>query len=468
MSPEDRTEEHAEDRAEGIGARARPHIPAGVAAASVARWALVAVMAAVAIASVAYARGAFDRDAGAGHTAAAGEKVLYQCPMHPQIVRDHPGECPICGMTLIRVVRKSSSSPAGASPSVSSSSVPGLVPIELTPDRIQLAGVRTAKVVRRPLRSVLRATGVVAANERGLAEINTRFAGWIQDLFVSETGARVKKGQALATIFSPDVLSAQQEFLTARKWSTGPTRTEAAPAGAGAGVHTHESLTAGMADDARKRLDLLGIAPQEIDEIARTGQPVRAVTVRSPVAGTVIRRGAVAGGYVQPGSELFAIADLGTVWFIAEVYEHESARVRVGQTARVALSGLPGVVTKGRVQFIYPAVSVETRTLRIRIEVRNAGGQLRPGMYGTVELDLAGAQGLAVPAEAVVDTGETQYLFVAKEGGRFEPRRVKVGARGDGTAEILDGIAEGETVVTTANFLLDSESRLRAAVEGIR
>jgi Cu(I)/Ag(I) efflux system membrane fusion protein len=223
-----------------------------------------------------------------------------------------------------------------------------------------------------------------------------------------------------------------------------------------------------MADDARKRLELLGIAAQEIDEIARTGQPVRAVTIRSPVGGTVIRRGAVAGGYVQPGSELFAIADLSSVWFIAEVYEHESARVRVGQTARVALSGLPGVVTKGRVQFLYPSVNPETRTLRIRIEVRNAGGQLRPGMYGSVDLDLAGAQGLAVPAEAIVDTGETQYLFVAKGGGRFEPRRVKVGARGDGVAEILEGVAEGETVVTTANFLLDSESRLRAAVEGIR
>jgi Cu(I)/Ag(I) efflux system membrane fusion protein len=153
---------------------------------------------------------------------------------------------------------------------------------------------------------------------------------------------------------------------------------------------------------------------------------------------------------------------------MAEIPEHEMARVHVGQPARIELAGLPGAAVKGRVQFLYPSVSPETRTMRIRVEVRNPTGQLRPGMYGTVHLDLPGAQALVVPADAVVDTGELQYLFVAKGGGRFEPRRVQVGARADGAAEIRAGVAEGEVVVTTANFLVDSESRLRAAIEGAR
>ena len=321
---------------------------------------------------------------------------------------------------------------------------------------------QTALVLRRRVGGEVAAAGVVAENERGLAAITTRFAGWIQDLFVAETGRRVTKGQALATVYSPDVLSAEQEFLTARRWSATPP-----PAGSAAlPAHEHESLTGGMADDARKRLDLLGLAPQEIDEIARKGQAQRAVTIRSPVSGTVIRRGAVAGGYVQPGSELFAIADLSTVWFLAEVYEHDMARVRVGQAARIELTGLPGRIVSGRVQFLYPSVSAETRTMRVRVEIANRGGDLRPGMFGTMHLDLPGGPVLAAPAEALVDTGDAQYLFVAKAGGRFEPRRVKTGARSGGYVEILDGAAEGEAVVTTANFLIDSESRLRAAIEG--
>jgi Cu(I)/Ag(I) efflux system membrane fusion protein len=445
--------------------------PAGTAAASVVRWGLVALMAAVAVASIVHVYGRSGHSGSGGSASAAHQaahETRYRCPMHTQIIRDRPGECPICSMTLVPFEVGSGNDGAGKgrqAPASSSAPAPaGLTPIDLSPERVQLAGIKTAPVVRRRLGGELAAAGVVAENERGLAAITTRFAGWIQDLFVPETGRRVTKGQPLATVYSPDVLGAEQEFLTARRWSA-----TAPPAGSAASpVHAHESLTGGMADDARKRLDLLGVASQEIDEIARTGQAQRAVTVRSPVNGTVLRRGAVAGGYVQPGSELFAIADLSTVWFIAEVYEHDMARVRVGQAARIELTGLPGRAVSGRVQFLYPSVSAETHTMRVRVEVANRGGDLRPGMFGTMHLDLPGEPGLAVPAEAVVDTGDAQYLFVAKAGGRFEPRHVRLGARGAGYVEILDGVTEGEVVVTTANFLIDSESRLRAAIEGAR
>ncbi len=448
-----------------MSAPEREGLPAGLATASVVRWGIVALMAAVATASFVHVYAPFGRAARDASTAgphAAAEPTRYHCPMHPQIVRDHPGECPICGMTMVPIEPASSSTSHGAAAERGSSPA-GLAPVELSPERVQLAGIKLAPVVRRRLDGGLAASGVVTENERGLASINTRFAGWIQDLFVAETGRRVTKGQPLATIYSPDVLSAEQEFLTARRWTAG------APSGsAEAPMHAHESLTAGMADDARKRLELLGVAPQEIDDIARTGQPRRAVTIRSPANGTVLRRGAVAGGYVQPGSELFAIADLSTVWFIAEVYERDMARVRVGQSARIELAGLPGHAVQGRVQFLYPSVSAETRTMRVRAEVANPAGDLRPGMFGTMHLDMPGAPALAVPVDAVVDTGEAQYLFVTKGGGRFEPRRVKLGARGEGWVEILDGVTEGEGVVTTANFLIDSESRLRAAIEAGR
>jgi Cu(I)/Ag(I) efflux system membrane fusion protein len=329
------------------------------------------------------------------------------------------------------------------------------VPVELTPERIQLSGIRTAPAKREPLRSVVRASGVISPSERGMAQINIRFAGWIQKLRVSETGRQVRKGEILATIYSPDVLRAQQELITARGWAQG------SPAGA-----AHGLPVGNLTEDARRRLELLGVADTEIAEIERAGQPVRDMPVRSPVAGTVIRKDAVEGAYVQPGSILYTVADLSTVWVVAEVSESDVRRVRVGQAARLELPAYPGQTFVGKVSFVYPMLDAQTRTLRLRVELRNPKQLLRPGMYGTILLELPASEGLVVPSEAVVDTGEVQYVFVAKPGGRFEPRQVKVGARADGRAEILDGLRADEVVVTTANFLIDSESRLRAAVAG--
>jgi Cu(I)/Ag(I) efflux system membrane fusion protein len=284
---------------------------------------------------------------------------------------------------------------------------------------------------------------------------------------VSETGEHVRRGQALATIYSPDVLRAEQELLVASGWNAGAAG-DARPTHAD--LHGGEGLTAGLAANARRRLELLGISTQEIDEVLRTGKAAEAIAIRSPAEGYVVGKNAVAGVAVQPGTVLFEVADLSQVWVTAEVYEQDIARIHVGQPARLELTSFPGESHTGKVKFIYPLLDASNRTLRLRLEFKNRsdrnGPRLRPGMYGTVYLNLPATTGLMAPAEAVVDTGETHYLFVAKDAGHFEPRLVKIGARAGDRVEILSGASEGETVVTTGNFLVDSESRLRAAIEG--
>lgn len=452
---------------------ARP--PAGVGTMAIVRWVLVILAGLVATISILSYAGVI----GGGQGVSA--EQLYYCPMHPSVVQDHPGQCPICSMTLVpkpqgNLKPASTMNPtvaatdAGAAPPrAPAGGVPGLGPVDLTPQRIQLIGMRTAPVKREALGGELRTIGVVAANEKGLAQITVRFAGWLQKLSVSTTGERVRRGQVLATIYSPDVLRAQQELLVVGGWnaSQGPGQgQDGQPSGPGA----HDGMGAGLAANARRRLELLGISAQEIDEVLRTGKAVEAIAIRSPVDGYVVAKNAVAGVAIQPGTVLFEVADLSTVWVTADVYEQDVSRVHVGQQARLELASYPGEKHTGKVQFVYPVLDGQSRTLKVRIEFRNrfdrSGPRLRPGMYGTVYLDLPATTGLMVPDEAVVDTGEMHYVFVVREGGHFEPRLVRIGARARAKVEIVSGLAEGEQVVTTGNFLIDSESRLRAAIEG--
>jgi Cu(I)/Ag(I) efflux system membrane fusion protein len=434
--------------------------PPGTRAMAVVRWVLVAVMAVIATGSVLAHFGRADRDAttaapAAGHTRAP----LYHCPMHPQIVQDHPGECPICNMTLVE-----KPAPGTTPASTRAAGAPaGLAPITIPHDRVQKIGIRTAQITRGPRSDDLRTVGTVAANERGLAQISPRFSGWIEELMVAETGQHVRRGQVLATIYSPDVLQAQQELLTAQGWTTGPS-SSALP------QPEHAPPLQGLVADARRRLELLGVSPQEIDAISRRHEPVRAVPIRAPVDGHVITKRAVVGMNVMPGAPLFEIADLSSVWVLAEVYESDLQRVRVGQPARFESAAYPGEIFRGKVQFIYPTVDPGSRTLRLRLELPNrpgpAGLKLRPGMYGDVSLDLPASTALMLPVEALVDTGQAQYVFVVRPDGVFEPRAVTLGARQGAQVEVRSGLAAGETVVTTANFLVDSESRLRAAIDG--
>jgi membrane fusion protein, copper/silver efflux system len=478
--------------------------PRGVHAMAVLRWILIAVMAVIATASVAYSFGLVS----AGPASAA--SAQYYCPMHPQVVQDHPGECPICGMSLVpnenatkskttdktagsgekkisheghrhnpsdpyfcpmhpeetgvdasarcpickMKLEKRSSSGMGEPAAPTSQGVPGLVPVQLSMERVQLIGIRTAKAAAETLVPELRTVGFVTADEAKLARVHARFSGWIERLAVATTGEKVRRGQVLAGLYNLELLPAQQEFLAAERW------TQSAASGG-----TAATQVGGLAQDARARLELFGLSRGEIDSIAKTGKPTRTVAVTAPIAGYVIRKNAVQGSYVQPGTELFEIADLSKVWVLADIYEYEISRVSVGQTASVVVGAYPKEPFAGKIGFIYPAVDSATRTLRVRVELDNEDLKLRPGMYGDVVLQLSSGQGVVVPIEALVDTGEHQYVFLAKEGGRFEPRRVRAGARSGDKVQILDGLTAGETVVTTSNFLIDSESRLRATIE---
>jgi len=474
--------------------------PPGVRTMAMLRWTLVGLMALAATAAVLYY---LDLLPGGG-AGASDSATVYYCPMHPGIQQDRPGECPICGMTLVPRERSGTAAKSGApkpeeagahaghrhdpadpyqcpmhpeetgadtnarcpicamrlSPRTKGapppSPVPGLVPLTLGPDRVQLIGMRREKVTREALLPELRTVGFVTASEKKVGRIQTRFSGWIEKLMVDETGQRVTRGQVLATLYSPELIAAQQEYVTATRWSTEGQK----PSG-----HV-QALTGTLVKDARRRLDLLGIAREEIEELERTGQPASAIPIRSPVSGYVTQKSAVQGLYVQPGTLLFEVADLSTVWVLADVYEHEIARVREGQSARLVLASYPDQTFSGRVQFLYPMVDASTRTLKVRLEFKNPRMRMRPGMYGDVVLSLDHADGLVVPREAVVDTGEHQYVFVDRGHGRFEPRAIRLGMRAGEKVQVSAGLVEGELVVTTGNFLIDSESRLAATIQG--
>lgn len=479
--------------------------PPGVFAMSIVRWVLVLAMAVAAGASLLYVFGS----RGDPHAHAEGDQ--YYCPMHPSVVQDQPGTCPICSMTLVKReasangVADESSAPAaddghhheaaapyycpmhpertGSSasdtcpicgmnlvpkPSVSDAPTTaaeaqrvgapnGLVPIDLSSDRVQLIGMRTAAVVRGSLGSTLRAVGVIAPAEGGVTSVQTLFSGWIQELHVAETGQPVTRGQLLARIYSPELLSAQQELLNAKKW--------AQPGAEVSAADEHLPRTA-LLDNARSRLIAMGMQATEVAEVERSGVPHHLIEVRSPARGYIAEKTAVQGLYIQPGTQLFRIADLARVWALVDVFERDVGRVRHGQAAMLTLTAYPGETFRGRVDLIYPVLSGETRTLRVRVELKNPGLKLKPGMFGDVALEVPAADALLIPREALVEMGEHQYVFVARDAGKFEPRSVQTGARGDDRVEILTGLSEGETVVATGNFLLDSESRLRATIDG--
>ena len=436
--------------------------PPGVRFMAIARWAIVFAMGVAATASLVSVFGAQRESDADAH------RQPYYCPMHPSVVQDHPGDCPICNMTL--VPRPEAPAPRTASAAADAqdgqTNLPaGLVPIELSPDRVQLIGMRTAHARRDTPPSTLSVVGAIAPTERAVSSVQTRFTGWVQELQVAETGQLVHRGQLLARIYSPELLSAQQELLNAKGWQRGDA--SAAPIFARA---PEGSLRPSLLENARNRLILMGMEPGELAEVERTLQPHRSIELRSPAAGYVADKNALLGLLVQPGAELFRIVDLTVVWALIEVFERDAGRLRVGQEATVTLPSYPGEVFYGKVTFVYPVLSPETRTLRARVELKNAELKLKPGMFATVSLSVSkiagNTQPLSIPRDALVDTGEHQYVFVQRSVGRFEPRAVQVGARGADTVQIVSGLSDDDIVVTTGNFLLDSESRLRAAIAG--
>ena len=433
--------------------------PPGIRTMAVVRWALVGLMALAAIA-------AWSHHLATRTAAAVVHQQKFICPMHPQIVTDQKSECPICGMNLVPAgttattttttsTATSTATSAATSAAASADGLPGLAPVELSADRIQLMGMKTAAAVKEKLGTTLRAVGFVVPTEDGVVSINIRYSGWVDSLPVVQTGQLVQKGDVLAMLYSPELLNAQTVYLNTIKWS------EKRPSGAPAAPVGND-----LERDPRLRLELIGVAPEDVDAITASGQPLKTMPLRAPSRGYVARKSVLKGLFVAAGTEMFQLADLSTVWVLADVHEADLARVRVGQKATYASSSAPGKKFAGRVSFIYPALNAGSRTLQARVELPNPRLELRPGMFGDVLLETGADDAVVIPAEAVVDTGQHRYVFVELGGGRFEPRAVKTGASADGKVAVLEGLAEGEKVVTRANFLLDSESRLRAAVEG--
>lgn len=420
--------------------------PPGTRAMGIVRWVLVAAVALAAAAAWRHEPWSSD---------GAVEVAGYSCPMHPAMVSSHQGECPLCGMKLVAVA------PAGgapaASPEAAAPAVPGVGAVELDPDQLRLAGVRTAPASRQRLGARLRTAGVVAASEAGLVSVQARASGWVESVLAG-TGQLVERGEVLATVFSPDAVTAQQVLLNSQRWAD---RRGAAPAEPASGGQLND-----VQRDARQRLELLGLAPVDVEAIARSGQPVRAVSVRSPIRGHVARRGVLRGSGVQAGTELFQLVDLSTVAVLAEVRQQDLSRVQVGQRATLELAAWPGERFAGTVDRLYPALAGPGRALQARVTFKNPSLRLRPGMSGELTLELDPGEALVVARDAVVDSGELQYVFVDQGGGRFAPRRVRTGLAAGGQVEVVEGLAEGEQVATAATFLLESEGRIRTARSG--
>lgn len=349
-----------------------------------------------------------------------------------------PGTAPDCRMRLVPQYADDTA----AAPS--SSTVGGYANVSLPPARQQLIGVKLGRAELRTIAAATRTVGRVAVDERRMSQIHAKFEGVIESLHVSFTGQPVRRGQPLLAIYSPDVLATQHELILAQRNRTDFGRE--------------------LADAARHRLRLWDMSDAEISQVARTGRAIRAITLRSPVSGVVLRKNALLGARIMPEDTLYEIADLSSVWVLADVYESEMANLRLGQTAQVTLASAPGRTWAGRITFVSPVLDEATRTAKVRLEIANPDGLLKPDMYANVELQQSATPVLTVPDSAVLQTGTRSVLFVARGNGQFEPREVQTGAKGGGYIEIRRGVAAGETVVVDANFLIDSESRLKSAL----
>lgn len=382
----------------------------------------------------------------AEHTAQRAAEV-WTCPMHPEVREPHPGKCPKCGMDLVKETA-TAAPPSEETPRAA---------VQLDTRRRQLLNVRTVRVERRPLVRDVRAVGIVRYDETRLADVNLKLDGWVKTLHVDSTGQPVRRGQPLLDVYSPELLASQNEFLLALATRESMQQSQVADARANA-----ERLV----QSARQRLLLWDLPPEELEDLERTRKADGTVTFRSPVSGFVIEKPVVSGMRVMPGQTLYKVADLSTVWVEADIHETDAAAVTVGTTAVVTLDAWPGESLTGKAVSIYPFVEEQTRTIRVRLAFANRRLRLKPGMYANVALTTASGSGLMIPADALLDSGREQLVFVAEGDGHYQPRPVEAGRRFDDRVEILSGLAEGEEVAAGAAFFLDSESQLRAAAGG--
>jgi len=329
--------------------------------------------------------------------------------------------------------------------------VEGLATVAIDPQRQQLIGLRTASATRGSVGGSWRTVGRVAVDETRVHHVNVKVSGFAEQVYVDYVGKLVKAGEPLFTIYSPDLLSVQEEYLLAL-------RTRKA-LGEGSGAAGDD-----LVKSARQRLELWDVPEVEIERLERTGQAKKSLTLHAPMTGVVTKKDVVMGHRLQEGDMPYEITDLREVWVLADAYESDLARLKLGMTARLSLQAFPNRAFKGKVIFIDPLLDPKTRTAKIRLAFPNPTGELRPEMFGEVTLQAPAREGLRIPADAVIDSGTRKVVFVALGGGKFQPREVRVGAAGPDFVEVVSGLAAGDEVVTRANFLIDSESRLRASL----
>lgn len=330
----------------------------------------------------------------------------------------------------------------------------GQAPVMISAARRQLIGVKTDVVAERPLESAIRTVGTVAYDERRVRQINLRVSGWIRALFVDFTGKSVNQGDPLLILYSPDLLATQEEYLLARRTLE---RVEASPL-----EYVRRGAQA-QVESARNRLLLWNLTEAQVAQLETQQKPPMETTIYSPIEGVVTKKMVLQGMYVTPEMGLYEIADLSAVWVYADIYEYEVPLIKQEQEAAVTLASYPGEKFRGRVIYIYPSLDTQTRTVKVRMEFANPDGRLKPGMYGDVEIRVKAGKRLAIPQEAVLDSGTRKLVFVDKGQGVFEPREVTLGSRVNNLYPIVSGLAPGERVVTSATFLIDSESKLMAA-----
>jgi membrane fusion protein, copper/silver efflux system len=400
----------------------------------------------------------------------------WTCSMHPQYVSDKPGDCPICGMKLVQkkaaepaarrpLFYRNPMNPADTSPTPKKdsmgmdyvpvyagadggSAVPGAVQIDA--ERQRMIGLKSVEVKIAALAGGIRATGRIAVDERRVHKVTARFDGYVEKLYADFTGKLVAKGEPLLSVYSPDLLATEEELLLAAK----------------AKDTLAESGLPDAARAARDRLRLLGISDGEIARLEKRGQAERALTLSAPISGFITVKTAVAGAKVAPDDPLFEITDLSHVWVLADVYEYELPRLKIGQKATLTLSYWPDRSWRGTVSYILPTVDEKTRTVKVRIEIANPRNDLKPEMFGDVVIDTAPRQALVVPEDAVIVTGARKVAFVILDDGQLVPRTIETGLHVDGNYEVKSGLKAGDKVAAGASFLLDSEAQLRSAITG--
>jgi Cu(I)/Ag(I) efflux system membrane fusion protein/cobalt-zinc-cadmium efflux system membrane fusion protein len=409
---------------------------------------------------------------------------LYTCGMHPEVIQDEPGTCPICGMDLVLLSGSGTTAASSGERKIAYwvapmdpnfiSDKPGkspmgmdLVPVyedelksgvvKIDPVTLQNIGVTTEPVQRKDLSLTLRTNGIVKTPENAEYRINPKISGWIEKLYVSRTGDLVKKGEPLLEIYSPELVAAQQEYLLAVQTARSLQVSGLARVSDGSGK---------LLNSARRRLELWDISNDQIAELEKTGEVRRTLTLHSPAGGVVLHKNAVEGTAVKAGTDLFTVADLDPIWVTAQVFEYELPWVHVGDSAEVYSPYDPALSLKGRVEYVYPYVDSKSRTADVRIVLPNSELSLRPDMYVDVRIETSPHRSaLAIPKSSVIRSGERDIVFIAIGDGEFIPREVKLGVEAGTYYEVLDGLTDKMNIVTAAQFLLDSEATLQEAIQ---